>query len=270
MGEDAKIQTVSNDLRRRLLHNSEAMGAGSKKRVVDQYAQKLRNSGYEIEQVRRIIFNGIKGYENKRRRSNEMGWKLHRTSLDSMGARVRKKLLAKSSWFKKRRKTPIKEDTEHKNYKRRKGGQWEAPKKEQKQEKELKVKTVLFVEQSSDGSLAKRMREVLRSMEPALGFRIKVVERTGQTLGSKFSLSSLWEGTKCGRGGCTTCEQGAEELPPCSMRNLLYENICAVCNPGAPKKGELITVKEGAPSLYVGETSRTIFERALGRSEEQM
>ena len=103
MGEDAKIQTVSNDLRRRLLNNSEAMGAGSKKRVVDQYAQKLRNSGYEIEQVRRIIFNGIKGYENKRRRSNEMGWKLHRTSLDSMGARVRKKLLAKSSWFKKKR-----------------------------------------------------------------------------------------------------------------------------------------------------------------------
>ena len=46
------------------------------------------------------------------------------------------------------------------------------------------------------------------------------------------------------------------------MSNLLYEYICTMCNPGAPKKGELISVKEGAPSLYVGETSRTIFERA--------
>ena len=42
----------------------------------------------------------------------------------------------------------------------------------------------------------------------------------------------------------------------------MYENICSECNPGADKKGELKQIKEGAPSLYVGETSRTIFERS--------
>ena len=41
----------------------------------------------------------------------------------------------------------------------------------------------------------------------------------------------------------------------------MYENICSVCNEGATKKGELEVPKEGAPSLYVGETSRTFFER---------
>ena len=51
-------------------------------------------------------------------------------------------------------------------------------------------------------------------------------------------------------------------MPPCSRRNLIYENICLECNPGAAKGGDLDTMKEGAPSLYVGETSRSIFERS--------
>ena len=99
-------------------------------------------------------------------------------------------------------------------------------------------------------------------MEPALGFRMKVLERTVITLGSKFSQSSLWGSKACGRENFITCTQEAEELPPCTRSNLLYENICSECNPGATIKGELSSMKEGAPSLYVGETSRTIYERA--------
>ena len=105
------------------------------------------------------------------------------------------------------------------------------------------------------------MREVLRSLEPALGFRLKVVERTGQTLGSKFSQTSLWGEVKCGRQECLTWEQEGESIAPCTRSNLMYENICTVCNEGAKKKGKLEVVKEGAPSLYVGEASRTIYER---------
>ena len=45
--------------------------------------------------------------------------------------------------------------------------------------------------------------------------------------------------------------------------NVVYENICTRCNPGALGKGELKTPAEGQPSLYVGETSRSIQERAL-------
>ena len=44
---------------------------------------------------------------------------------------------------------------------------------------------------------------------------------------------------------------------------MVYESICVTCNPGATRKGELETVKEGAPSIYVGETSRTVQERAM-------
>ena len=102
---------------------------------------------------------------------------------------------------------------------------------------DMKVRTILFVDQSPNGELARRMREKLRSMEGTLGFRVKVVERVGQQLGSKFSLTTVWEGTKCGRTDCVTCEQGVEELPPCMMKNALYENMCGMQPRGEQQGG---------------------------------
>ena len=117
------------------------------------------------------------------------------------------------------------------------------------------------MEQSQKEELARRLRETLRGMEATLGFRVKVVERNGRSLGSKFPLNTLWAGAKCGRTDCTTCEQGGEEeLPPCTKSNLVYENICASCNPGATGKVEQEEIRVDIPTVYIGETSRSIFE----------
>ena len=263
MGEDTKIQIVSNDLVRRLKNNSEDLGQGAKVEIVDNYTQKLRNSGYTREQLKKIISNGITGYEGRRRRCLKEGRFMHRTSVNSQGARIRKKLLAKSNWFKKKKKVD-------QSYQPSKGspggpgswkpGPWEQLKYDR--EPKLETKTILFVAQTPRGELARRMRETIRNMEPTLGFKVKVVERAGQTLGSKFPLSTLWEGAKCGRTDCTTCEQMVEDRPKCTSKSLVYENICIKCNPGATNKGELEQVKSDIPTIYVGETSRSIFERS--------
>ena len=47
MNENSKQQVVSNDLIRRLLNTSQNMGATEFRKVVDQYGQKLLNSGYD-------------------------------------------------------------------------------------------------------------------------------------------------------------------------------------------------------------------------------
>ena len=104
------------------------------------------------------------------------------------------------------------------------------------------------------------MREMLCKLENILGFRIKVVERTGTTLKNSFPLTKLWSGEKCGRKDCVTCMQEGEDIPPCTQRSLVYENICLKCNPTAMKKGEL--KDQNGQSVYVGETSRSIHERA--------
>ena len=42
----------------------------------------------------------------------------------------------------------------------------------------------------------------------------------------------------------------------------MYENVCTTCNPSAAKKVPVKEVKEGPPSLYVGESSRSLYERS--------
>ena len=100
MEENSKIQTVSNNLVRRLCNTGESMGAREQCKVVDDYAQKLGNSGYSLEQVRRIIVNGIKGFEGRKLRCKREGRNLYRKAVQSQGARTRKKLLSKTSWYK--------------------------------------------------------------------------------------------------------------------------------------------------------------------------
>ena len=51
-------------------------------------------------------------------------------------------------------------------------------------------------------------------------------------------------------------------IPPCTRKSLVYENVCATCNPGAEAKKQLENVDPTIPSIYVGETARTIQERA--------
>ena len=112
MEENSKMKTLSNDLIRRLLNTSEGLGLEERIKVVDNYSLKLLNSGFKLEQVRTIIVNGVKGYERKVKESKRPGGrKFRRTSAESRGARIRKKLLDKTEWFKKRSKSS-KEDAE--------------------------------------------------------------------------------------------------------------------------------------------------------------
>ena len=91
---------------------------------------------------------------------------------------------------------------------------------------DLKTRTVLFVEHMPGGILAKRLREKLTNMEEVMGFRIKVVERTGTQLKDLFSLTNVWGGSLCSREDCTTCQQDCEEKPDCTRRSVVYESIC--------------------------------------------
>ena len=178
---------------------------------------------------------------------------MKRRAKDSLGDRMKKVFLSKSSWYKGRSKVDY--------YGSRKGGNRKGG-EQPKREEYLEQKSVLFVEHTRDGELCRRLREVIGRMAPLLGFSIKVVERSGRTLKSCFPQSSLWEGVHCGRPQCITCNQGAEAVAPCTRKPVVYENICGECNPGAGGKEE---IKGGGnpekPSIYVGETSRSIQER---------
>ena len=254
MCENSKIQILSNDVTRRLLNSCEELGSQERERIIDQYGQKLLNSGYAREQVVAILVAGIKGYEGKGERCKREGRNLRRTSDESKGARTRKTLLGKTEWYKRR-------SSKRGHYAKRCQGKRGAH-KEPAREQEVQYKTVLFVEYSKGGELAARLREVMKRLAPLIGFGVKIVERAGRSLRSCFPLTSLWDGAQCGRSECITCNQGGEKLPPCTRRSLVYENVCKDCNQGAGGKEEIVPNME-IPSIYVGETSRTIQERGM-------
>ena len=102
------------------------------------------------------------------------------------------------------------------------------------------------------------MKDQLQRLEGTLGFNLKVVERTGRSLKSVFSQGQTNQGLQCGRGVCVTCNQEGEEKPPCTLSSIVYESICKPCNPDCTRRGELKEYEGVTPSLYVGETSRSI------------
>ena len=274
MAENAKVQSLSNDLVRRLLNTMDQLLSSYKAEVVNGYGAKLRTSGYSLDQTRRILCNGMKGYRAKVARRGAMGIRLYRTAGESVGTRFKKKLLSKSNWYKGRRNgskagplgaggegTPGLGGTKVGTAMgTKKGGK--VKKGTTGGNKNLKTRAVLFVDQTPNGELAKLIREQIQTLEPVLGYRLRVVERTGRNLLSHFPQTKTWSGVECGISECITCNQGGEEIPNCTRASVVYESICSLCNPGVGGKGELKKVKEGPPSLYVGESSRSIQERA--------
>ena len=95
--------------------------------------------------------------------------------------------------------------------------------------------------------------------------KVRVTEKGGTPLSSLLSNKDLWSGTECGRGSCRTCAQPGEKKEPCMQRNIVYESECSTCNPPGTRK-ELdklgLAEKRDTPSLYVGETARSVAERA--------
>ena len=252
MAENPKIQCLSNDLVRRLLNTKEELPSQYRADILNKYGVKLLTSGYEYDQVRRILMNGAKGYLSKVERRKKDGGRLHRTAAKSSQARQRRKLLGKTSWYRDKR---IKEDEKTKN---QEGGRSSGSRGNQGANQTLKTRAVLFVEQTPRGALANELRERLQGLGATIGFKIRVVERTGKSILSNFSQLQTWKGLQCGREECVTCNQVGSELPDCTRSSVMYESICVRCNPGAIEEGELRKVAEGAPSLYVGETSRSI------------
>ena len=202
----AKVQTMANDL----LNTREGLPDRYRADVID-------TSGYGYDQVRRIVMSGAKGYLAKWRRRTQNGGKLHRTAEESSSWRWRKKSLGKSSWFKDSRA----KDEPPKYTREEHGSMRDGSRVHQGAEKKLRTRAVCFVEQTPHGELVKRMREQLANLAPTLGYRVRVVERTGIKMVSSFPQSSAWRGEKCGRGECITCNQDIEDLPDCTRPSVV-------------------------------------------------
>ena len=141
--------------------------------------------------------------------------------------------------------------------------------KENINEKRVQTKqqpfTVLFVEHTRSGSLQKTVRAVVDRLCPLLGFSVRVTERGGTPLGSILSSKNVGGRRTCDRKDCKICPQPGEILENCKRRNILYESECQECNGPEDWKTrdkKSLTDTREQPSIYVGESNRSLFERS--------
>jgi hypothetical protein len=129
----------------------------------------------------------------------------------------------------------------------------------------LQTRTVLFVEQTRGGELAKRLRSIGKRTENMMGFRTKIVEGVGSKLKNLLPNSNPWKGVACSREGCIPCAQPGDRKQDCRKRNIIYESKCVICNPEKEKfqkDGKDLEDKREDPSIYVGESGRSLYERS--------
>ena len=122
-----------------------------------------------------------------------------------------------------------------------------------------KVEGIIFVPCTPNGALAKRLQKVEDAFSRMMGIpRVKMVEKGGVKLSQKLIKKDPWTKTACGRSKCLPCSNSKEEKHgKCNKENITYRIGCKGCKEG------------GVTACYIGESSRTMFQRAHEESREQ-
>ena len=104
--------------------------------------------------------------------------------------------------------------------------------------------------------------------------RLKIVERAGVKIKDLLTRSNPWKGQDCKRKNCLLCltkmKSEKNTSQDCHRRNLVYEIHCETCEAKErekiekmeiPKKEKVKKLSEIRKYKYIGETSRSAFER---------
>ena len=195
------------------------------------------------------MIGALTGYERKveaSRKPEGAGYKpLHEGSRSSHAARMRKKLVGKSTWFKKSSKNEneVEKEQPHghlddnntgsRNRKFKKGKEESNCKKKSGKEqdgRQMETTNVMFVDSTPHGILCSRLQKSEDRACLVTNRRVKMVEMGGSQLSQLLSNTDPWGGAGCEREDYFTCNQGgADRKEDCFRRNLLYESRCVRC-----------------------------------------
>ena len=122
--------------------------------------------------------------------------------------------------------------------------------------------SVMYMEQTPGGKLAKLLQEAEDDLAEMTGFRIRITETSGAKLCHVLPNTNPWSGAMCGRQRCYPCGQGTEVIEDCKRRNIVYESSCSLCKEDHEmKQGDRAKKKKVDMTrfgVYVGETGRSL------------
>ena len=267
MNYNSKRSILSQEVIRRMQNTSEEVGQDERNEILEGFIEKMKRSGYNQVQIKEIICSGLKGYQTKLEKANKEGRKMQRDGKDTVEARYRKKIMAKSTWFKNKRKKNV-ESGAGKQPGPKGGkvaqashlGQNSRDRKKcdsgPKNEGKIEPVTVMFIPRTTNGELSTLLRNAEKEISAVTGDTVKFVEKAGKMLQSDLNKANPWGGENCQRGDCLLCRDGQEGNGDCRRRNVVYRTSCQACQ------------VKGKDTVYYGETSRTGFERGLEHARD--
>ena len=278
MSTQQKLQILSNELTRRLYSvNLDKNPQAEQDKIINQMTQELRTSEYNHATAREIIISGIRGLRKRLELRKKKGQEKYRPGVSTVKIREHKKLLGRETWYKGELEQ---EYAEHEdkiiNKPRRTSPKNKKVTREQKQEKHDKpvVSSVMFVPFTPGSELAKRLRENEEKMTKFSKHKIKIVERAGVQLQNLLTRSNPWKGHDCTRDNCLLCftknKTEKNMTQECHKRNIVYETRCLTCEQLEQDRIDQLEIteqektnkkKETKQYKYIGETSRSAFER---------
>ena len=254
MADKIKRETTSNELLRRLLNTSRDLPNSDSDMLaaVNQYMVEMRDSGYSEKYRKDTLVNTMKGYRRKVWASENGGTPLYREGHEGARERHMGRISAPSNWFK--RSTKLKEDIAHnqeytKTTRRHpwSNGEKPAPKDDRD------VEGVIIIPHTHSSSLQKSMQARDDAVTKALGMpRTRYVERGGVTLKDMLVNKNPWQQLNegCNRSNCHLCSCQKGGGISCRREGVCYRLECLQCENGGGNK-----------TWYIGETSRSAFER---------
>ena len=243
MSYNSKRSSLAQEVVRRMLNTSEMVSQEERDTIVEKFILKLKRSGYSESQRKEIVLAGLKGYETKKKRAEVEQKDLHRDGAATAITRMKKKLLAKTTWYK------AKQENNKENKNNMKGDKKFREKTKEKDDNKPAT-AVLFVPRTPEGELATRLREAERELQKFCKSKIRIVEETGDTAKSLVHKANQWAGEDCLREDCLICRSG-EHQGDCRRRNIVYQTSCNECK------------EKGRDTLYLGESARTGYERGV-------
>ena len=126
------------------------------------------------------------------------------------------------------------------------------------------TRSVIFLD-NTGGELARRFQAAEEEAGRVTGYRIRVTESAGTPLSLVLPSTNPWGPQDCGRDDCVLCQQPNEKRINCRKRNILYESECLLCKEDKKvvKAGkDMERVQMDGKGVYVGESSRSLYERA--------
>ena len=179
---------------RRMRNNSRGLDWHVRKEVMEEWARKLRRSGYPCTVRHQVIKEAVEKYERMCKVEDDGGRPVHRAREWQQMARRLEKELKPANWHKS------KSDTEG-------------------------ISAPLIID-PTNGNLTKRLKETCANFKAASGINISVRERAGISLRSDAKSEPLRR-KGCNRIDCLVCSGGKAGM--CETNSVGYRITCESC-----------------------------------------